>query len=74
VILEVTDDSGFLALVDPDAYESFVAEDWSLEQLIEHFKGEMAQGRLLIWDIQRSLQEIRRVGTHDFSYRLPIGR
>ena len=60
MILEVTDDSGFLALVDPDAYESFVAEDWSLEQLIEHFKGEMAQGRLLIWGTGR--EDTWRVG------------
>jgi hypothetical protein len=39
---EVTDDSGFLALVDPQAYEGFVDEDWELEELIDRFRREMA--------------------------------
>ena len=52
-VLEVTDDSGFMALVDPAAYESFVDEDWTLQQLFSHFKAEMAAGRLLIWGTGR---------------------
>lgn len=48
-MLEVTDDSGFLALLDPDAYRGFVAEEWTLEQLLVHFHAEMAARRLLLW-------------------------
>lgn len=47
--LQVTDDSGFLALVDPDAYAGFVAEDWALDDLVAHFREQMASRRLLIW-------------------------
>lgn len=46
---EVIDDSGFLALVDPDAYASFVHENWNYLQLVEHFKAEMSVHQLLIW-------------------------
>ncbi len=46
---EVSDDSGFLALIDPDAYRSFVNEDWTLDELMAHFKNQMQQQRMLIW-------------------------
>ncbi len=46
---EVADDSGFHALVDPKAYDAFVGEDWTLSQLLEHFRAQMAARRLLIW-------------------------
>ena len=46
---EITDDTGFLAIFDPDAYVSFVKEDWSYEELETHFKDQMALRRLLIW-------------------------
>ena len=45
----VVDDFGFLGIVDPDAYSSFLQEHWSLEQLIEHLKTEMLAKRLLLW-------------------------
>lgn len=48
-MLEVTDDSGFLALVVPAAYETFVASDWTLDQILAHFRGQMARRSLLIW-------------------------
>jgi hypothetical protein len=48
-MLEVTDDSGFLALVVPAAYETFVASDWTLDQILAHFKAQMGQRSLLIW-------------------------
>jgi hypothetical protein len=48
-MLEVTDDSGFLALVVPAAYETFVASDWTLDQILAHFKTQMARHSLLIW-------------------------
>jgi hypothetical protein len=37
-VLEVTDDSGFLAVIVPTAYESFVNNDWQLAQLFGHFR------------------------------------
>jgi hypothetical protein len=49
VTLRVSDDSGFLALVDPAAYEGFVGEDWTLEDLVRRFEREMQQRRLLLW-------------------------
>jgi hypothetical protein len=49
-IYEVIDDSRLLAIVDPDAYETFVAEDWTFEQLEAHFVAQMAAKRLLVWD------------------------
>lgn len=48
-MLEVTDDSGFLALVVPPTYESFVSNDWMFDQLLAHFKAQMARRSLLIW-------------------------
>jgi hypothetical protein len=48
-MLEVTDDSGFLALVVPAAYETFVASDWTLDQILAHFRDEMGRRSLLIW-------------------------
>ena len=46
---EITDDSGFLALVDPDAYRGFVTKNWELDDLLARFKAEMSGRRLLIW-------------------------
>lgn len=45
----VTDDSGFLALTDSDAYEGFVSANWDFPQLVMHFQEQMRQHRLLIW-------------------------
>ena len=47
--MELTDDSGFLALIDPDAYSGFVGTDWDLRQILERFAREMTERRLLIW-------------------------
>jgi hypothetical protein len=46
---EVPDDSGFLGVVDPDAYVTFVHEDWTLEQLFGHFRAELGKRTLLLW-------------------------
>ncbi|WP_215541682.1 hypothetical protein [Amycolatopsis sp. CA-230715] len=48
-VFEVTDDSGFLGLIDPDAYLPFVGEDWTLEQLFARFRTEMGKRALLLW-------------------------
>jgi hypothetical protein len=47
--LHVTDDSGFLALVDPDAYDGFVGEDWNADELLAHLHEQMTRRHLLIW-------------------------
>ena len=46
---KVTDDSGFLALIDPDAYRGFVHADWTWETIQERFRQEMRERHLLIW-------------------------
>jgi hypothetical protein len=48
-MLEVTDDSGFLAVVVPATYEGFVAKDWKLDQLLRHFTAQMGRRSLLLW-------------------------
>ncbi len=48
-MLEVTDDSGFLAIVVPANYRTFVDRNWRFGQLIDHFRQQMAQRSLLIW-------------------------
>jgi hypothetical protein len=45
----IVDDSGFLALIDPDAYRSFVAEDWTYPEIMQHFTQEMQERHALIW-------------------------
>ena len=71
MIFRVTDDSGFLAIIDPDVYRGFVHANWTTEMLREHFARELAARRLLIWStglecfwkIEVSLQ---RTGTTGF--------
>ncbi len=48
-VLEVSDDSGFLAIVVPAAYEGFVGPDWNLDQLFRHFVAQMKRRSLLLW-------------------------
>jgi len=46
---KVTDDSGFLAIIDPDAYRGFVSADWTWETIRRRFIREMRERHLLIW-------------------------
>jgi hypothetical protein len=46
---KITDDSGFLAIIDPDAYRGFVSADWTLEAIQQQFIQEMRERHLLIW-------------------------
>lgn len=48
-LINITDDSGFIAIIEPEKYISFVGEEWDLHQLVEHFKGQMKIGNMLIW-------------------------
>jgi hypothetical protein len=48
-VLNVIDDSGFLALVVPPTYQSFVAESCDFELLRSHFRRQMGRRSMLIW-------------------------
>ena len=45
----ITDDSGFLAIVNPARYDSFVNIDWEFDDLVQRFKIEMQNNNLIIW-------------------------
>jgi hypothetical protein len=45
----ITDDSGFLAIVNADKFNSFVSEQWELLQLFQRFIQEMNKDHLIIW-------------------------
>lgn len=49
---QVADDSSFLGIFDPDAYVSYIGEDWQ-DDLVDHFKAEMYRYRLLLWGTGR---------------------
>lgn len=52
----ISDDSGFLGLINPAPYASFVDEDWDLEQLFQHFRNEMKKQNLLLWGTGRECE------------------
>ena len=45
----ILDEDGFLAIVNADQYQSFVDKDWQFEQLIAHFKIQIKQLNLVLW-------------------------
>src|SRR5690606_21989423 len=47
--LHVYDDDGFLGIVNTDRYNSFVDEDWEMEQLFGHFVNEMNKQNCIVW-------------------------
>ena len=47
--LSITDDSGFLAIINSDKYKSFVDSDWELPHLLNRFADEMNNGNIIIW-------------------------
>ncbi len=49
MLFKIPDDSGFLAIIDPDAYRGFVHADWTWDTIQEHFAREMRERHLLIW-------------------------
>ena len=48
-VFTITDDSGFLAIVNADRYNSFVSENWEFPQLLNHFIDEMNKNHIIIW-------------------------
>lgn len=73
-IEEMPDDSGFLGLVDPHAYRSFVDEDWTLEMLFARFRSEMQRKTLLLWATGE--EDVRRIDVSDTALdpALPVVR
>lgn len=49
VDFEIYDEDGFIALVNTNSYQSFVDEDWELDQLLGHFVKQMNRDALLVW-------------------------
>jgi hypothetical protein len=45
----VYDEDGLFSIVNTHRYSGFVNEDWSLEQLFEHFVSEMNNQNLIVW-------------------------
>ena len=45
----ITDNSGFLAILNADKYNSFVNGQWKYSQLLKHFVDEMNNNHLIIW-------------------------
>jgi hypothetical protein len=48
MLFKITDDSGFIALIDPDAYDGFVGSDRTWDTLQDHFVGEAREQHLLV--------------------------
>lgn len=46
---QCSDEDGFVALVNAKTYKGFVAADWQLNQLLQHFVAQMNAGNLVIW-------------------------
>jgi hypothetical protein len=46
---QIFDEDGIIALADPAAYASFVDKDWTLEQLLRHFRQQMNHQTIIVW-------------------------
>jgi hypothetical protein len=46
----ISNDSGFVALVNAEKYKSFINEDWEFEQLIQRFTDEMNTQNMILWN------------------------
>jgi hypothetical protein len=45
----ISDDSGFMAIVNADKYNSFVSENWTFDEIKERFIDEMNNNNLVLW-------------------------
>jgi hypothetical protein len=73
----VMDDSGLLSIVDTTQYVSFVSEEWTYEEIIQHFERQMQSRSLLIWECgdgggNYSI-EVRRTLSNEPGFREVIG-
>lgn len=48
--LSIVDDSGLLAIVDVAKYAPFIGEDWTYDQILDHFTDAMAARTILVWE------------------------
>ncbi len=46
---DFSDEDGFISIVNADKYQSFVDEDWELDQLLNHFVDQMNDQNMIIW-------------------------
>lgn len=49
MIIEISDSDGIISLVNADKYKTFVDENWTLEQLKQHFIQEMNSNSIIVW-------------------------
>ena len=49
MIININDYDGIISLVNSETYNSFVAENWELEQLKKHFIDEMNSDSIIVW-------------------------
>lgn len=47
--LEISDDSGFIGIINSHKYQGFVSEDWELDEVLEKFRTEINKGHCAIW-------------------------
>ena len=47
--IKVNDFDGIISLVNSETYQSFVDENWKLEQLKKHFINEMNKESIIVW-------------------------
>ncbi|MCE7991345.1 MAG: hypothetical protein HEP71_05165 [Roseivirga sp.] len=47
--LEISDESGFIGIINGDLYQGFVNEDWELDDVLEKFRTQTNRGHCAIW-------------------------
>ena len=48
--LEIYDGSGFLGIINTELYNTFVDEDWELEELLDRFRTETNNKHCVVWN------------------------
>lgn len=70
--LQIYDDSGFIGIVNSEKYQSFVHEDWELDQLLLRFVQQTNLKNCIIWSVgTQNLMTVRlaRTKSSEISYR-----
>ncbi|MEH7814267.1 hypothetical protein [Bacillus toyonensis] len=67
-------DTNFIGVANTNKYESFVDEDWELDNLLQHFGDEMKQGHILVFQmteegIEHSWRVEVRKGTEEITHK-----
>lgn len=61
-------DTNFIGIVNSQAYNSFVDEDWELVQLLDHFSNEMMRGNILVYQMTNEGIE------HSWNIKIELGK